>query len=52
MKIAVVGVTGMVGQVMCRVLEERKFPISEFIPVASEKSVGSTVVFNGKNYRV
>lgn len=52
MKIAVVGVTGMVGQVMCRVLEERKFPISEFIPVASEKSVGSTIVFNGKNYRV
>jgi aspartate-semialdehyde dehydrogenase len=52
MKIAVVGVTGMVGQVMCRVLEERKFPVSEFIPVASEKSVGSTVVFHGKNYRV
>ena len=52
MKIAVVGVTGMVGQVLCRVLEERKFPISEFIPVASEKSVGSTVVFNGENYRV
>ncbi len=52
MKIAVVGVTGMVGQMICRVLEERKFPISEFIPVASEKSVGTTVVFNGKNYRV
>ena len=52
MKIAVVGVTGMVGQVMCRVLEERNFPIEEFIPVASEKSIGTTVFFNGKSYKV
>ena len=52
MRIAVVGVTGMVGQVMCRLLEERNFPVKEFIPVASEKSVGTTVVFNGKNYSV
>jgi aspartate-semialdehyde dehydrogenase len=52
MKVAVVGVTGMVGQVMCRVLEERNFPITEFIPVASEKSVGKEVMLNGKAYRV
>jgi len=40
MKVAVVGSTGMVGQVMLKVLEERNFPITELIPVASEKSVG------------
>jgi len=39
MKIAVVGATGMVGEVMLQVLAERKFPVSELIPVASEKSV-------------
>jgi len=42
----------MVGQVMCRVLEERKFPVDEFIPVASEKSVGTSVIFNGRSYKV
>lgn len=52
MKVAVVGVTGMVGQVMCQVLEERKFPITEFLPVASEKSIGSEVSLNGKKYKV
>jgi aspartate-semialdehyde dehydrogenase len=52
MRVAVVGVTGMVGQVMCRVLEERKFPITEFIPVASENSVGKDVMLNGKSYKV
>jgi aspartate-semialdehyde dehydrogenase len=52
MKIAVVGVTGMVGQVMCRVLEERNFPVTEFIPVASERSVGMEVTFNGRQYKV
>lgn len=52
MRVAVVGVTGMVGQVMCRVLEERKFPITEFIPVASENSVGKVVMLNGKSYKV
>jgi len=52
MRLAVVGVTGMVGQVMCRVLEERKFPVDEFIPVASEKSVGTSVIFNGRSYKV
>lgn len=52
MKLAVVGVTGLVGQVMCRVLEERNFPISEFIPVASERSVGKEITFAGKAYQV
>lgn len=52
MKIAVVGATGMVGEVMLKVLEERQFPITELIPVASEKSVGKEVVFKGKSYKV
>lgn len=47
MKIAVVGATGLVGSVMLRVLEERKFPVKELIPVASERSKGITVRFNG-----
>ena len=52
MKLAVVGVTGLVGQVMCRVLEERNFPVSEFIPVASERSVGKEITFAGQAYHV
>ena len=52
MKVAVVGATGMVGNVMLQVLKERNFPISELIPVASEKSVGKKVSFNGKDYSV
>ena len=52
MKIAVVGATGMVGQVMLQVLAERNFPITELIPVASEKSVGKKVLFKGKEYPV
>ncbi|KQC32320.1 MULTISPECIES: aspartate-semialdehyde dehydrogenase [Nonlabens] len=52
MKIAVVGVTGMVGQVMLKVLEERNLEITELIPVASEKSVGTEIVFKGKPYKV
>ena len=52
MKVAVVGVTGLVGTVMCKVLEERKFPVTEFIPVASARSVGKTVQFAGKEYTV
>lgn len=52
MKVAVVGVTGMVGQVMCQVLEERNFPITEFLPVASERSVGKQVTFKRKQYPV
>jgi len=46
--VAVVGATGAVGQVMLEILAERKFPISKVIPVASSRSAGSTVSFNGK----
>jgi aspartate-semialdehyde dehydrogenase len=52
MKIAVVGATGMVGQVMLKVLEERNLPITELIPVASEKSVGKKIAFKGKEYSI
>ena len=52
MKVAVVGATGMVGQVMLEVLKERKLPLSDLIPVASEKSVGQTIIFNEKPYQV
>lgn len=50
MKVAVVGATGMVGEVMRRVLAERNFPVTEFLAVASEKSIGKPVEFNGKTY--
>ena len=52
MKLAVVGVTGLVGQVMCKVLEERDLRISEFLPVASARSVGKEIEFRGANYTV
>ena len=52
MKIAVVGATGMVGQVMLKVLEERNLPITELIPVASERSVGKKIAFKGKEYGI
>ncbi len=52
MKIAVVGATGMVGQVMLEVLEERNFPVTELIPVASEKSVGKKISFKGNEYSI
>lgn len=52
MKLAVVGATGMVGNVMLQVLAERNFPITELLVVASEKSVGKTISFNGKKYTV
>jgi len=52
MKIAVVGATGLVGTKMLQVLEERNFPVTELIPVASEKSVGKEVTFKGKQYKV
>ena len=52
MKIAVVGATGLVGTVMLKVLEERNFPLTELIPVASEKSVGKQITFKGKQYAV
>ena len=52
MKVAVVGATGLVGSKMLQVLAERNFPISEIIPVASERSVGKEVTFKGKKYKV
>lgn len=52
MKVAVVGATGLVGTKMLQILEERNFPVSELIPVASEKSVGKKVRFKGKDYVV
>src|SRR5690606_26279325 len=52
MKIAVVGATGMVGRVMLKILEERNFPLTELIPVASEKSIGKTIEFKGKDYSI
>lgn len=52
MKVAVIGATGLVGGVMLKVLEEHKFPVTELIPAASEKSVGRLLKFNGKDVRV
>ncbi|MFM7725994.1 MAG: aspartate-semialdehyde dehydrogenase, partial [Flavobacteriales bacterium] len=52
MKVAVVGATGLVGTKMLEVLEEQNFPVSELIPVASEKSVGKTVQWKGKSWTV
>ena len=52
MKVAVVGATGLVGTRMLEVLAERKFPVTDLIPVASEKSVGRAVAFNGRSWSV
>ena len=52
MKVAVVGATGLVGNVMLKVLEERNFPLTELLVVASEKSVGKELTFKGKSYKV
>jgi len=52
MKVAVVGSTGLVGQIMLKVLEERAFPVTTLLPVASENSVGRKVMFNGKEHTV
>jgi aspartate-semialdehyde dehydrogenase len=52
MKIAVVGATGLVGSKMLQILEERNFPVTELLPVASEKSIGKEVEFKGKKYKV
>lgn len=52
MKVAVVGATGMVGEVMLQVLAERNFPVTELIPVASEKSVGKEITWKGNTYKV
>ena len=48
MKVAVIGATGLVGSTMLKVLEERKFPVTELIPVASDRSIGKQVYFNGQ----
>jgi len=52
MKVAVVGATGLVGTEMLEVLAERNFPVTELIPIASEKSVGKQITFKGKTYSV
>ncbi len=52
MKIAVVGATGMVGEVMLKLLEERNFPVTELIPVASERSIGKEIKFKGRSYAI
>ena len=52
MKVAVVGATGLVGTKMLQVLAERNFPVTEIVPVASERSVGKEVQFKGKAYKV
>lgn len=52
MNVAVVGATGLVGTKMLQVLEERNFPVTRLIPVASERSVGKTIRFKGKRYKI
>ncbi|MER3498785.1 MAG: aspartate-semialdehyde dehydrogenase [Chitinophagaceae bacterium] len=52
MKVTVVGATGLVGSKMLQVLQERNFPVTELIPVASERSVGKEIEFKGRNYKV
>jgi aspartate-semialdehyde dehydrogenase len=52
MRVAVVGATGMVGEIMLQVLAERNFPVTELIPVASEKSIGKEIEWKGKTYKV
>jgi aspartate-semialdehyde dehydrogenase len=52
MQVAVVGATGLVGTVMIKVLEERNFPVTALIPVASDKSIGKKILFKGKEYPV
>ena len=52
MKVAVAGATGLVGGVMIKILEERNFPVTEFIPIASEKSIGKEIKFKNKNFKV
>ncbi len=52
MKIAIIGATGLVGTKMLQVLAERNFPVTEIIPVASEKSIGKEITFKNKKYKV
>ena len=51
-RIAVVGATGLVGETMIQVLQERQFPVSELFPLASQRSIGKSVEFNGRKYPV
>jgi aspartate-semialdehyde dehydrogenase len=51
-RVAVVGATGLVGETMIRVLEEREFPVAELYPLASNRSIGKSVEFKGKHYPV
>lgn len=52
MKVAVVGATGLVGSKMLEILAERNFPVSELIPVASERSAGKIIIWNNKEYKI
>ena len=52
MKVAVVGATGVVGTVMLELLDKRKFPVTEIIPVASKRSIGNKIKFHGKEYSI
>ena len=52
MRIAVVGATGLVGSKMLQILEERNFPVTELLPVASERSIGKQIEFKGKKYTI
>lgn len=52
MKVAVVGATGLVGTKMLEILEERNFPVTELLPVASERSVGKEIIFKGNAYKI
>lgn len=52
MRVAVVGASGLVGSTILKVLEERNFPVTELVPVASEKSIGKKVTFNNKEYTI
>ncbi len=52
MRIAVVGATGLVGNKMLQILEERNFPVNELLPIASERSIGKQIEFKGKKYTI
>ena len=52
MKVAVVGASGLVGQKMLQIMSERNFPVDELLPVASERSVGKTISYNGNEYTI
>ena len=52
MKVAVVGASGLVGQKMLQIMSERNFPVEELLPVASERSVGKKISYNGKDYTI